>query len=637
MKTFHRVIAWRGLLLLMWAALTSVVFAQPAEQSVEIETQTPVLDGRWVEGSAVRDVHPEGQPGFVATVMPSPTFTPTPTDTPTPTETATTTPTDTPPPTWTPTATATETPTGTLEIDIGTHGWKFILTTTVSYQQEDALISVLMPSQMWDAGLEWSDLTGAAGYAGPAHSQFAGLARAAGNQNNADANVIVYVPEAQDTSGGVPITETKKEYMPYFVEALADVATTNGFIPAYGPGLQLVSDRDTWEHGRRYDLDTALVEQLAALLPDGSLWVMRMFTAELIHGPTADFASAVEEYVTAIHNGNANVQIVLHISCPHGTADRFLDFVSVARPYIDAAYAGIHPDDDQPATIATYEEILTRTGHQPAQPPPTPTPTPGSTVYYNLPYGNDPRHVLDVYIPTNLQPPPNGWPVVVWFHPGGFKLPSDKTMVRDKATMLNSIGIAAVTPNYRMRTDGYYLPAQVHDAEAAVQWTRDNAAAFNLDPARIGVGGGSAGAILASVMGASGDVQVAVAIAGVNDWTFFYDGQLAYCATQPMGAPACDETQMQDMFHCNLTDPLCVDNLRLSSGAHFVSADDPPFLLIVGALDETPNAIPDHEAFDAALDAAGVDSTLVIVPGAGHGQLWPGIRDTLVAWLLSHL
>jgi dipeptidyl aminopeptidase/acylaminoacyl peptidase len=48
-----------------------------------------------------------------------------------------------------------------------------------------------------------------------------------------------------------------------------------------------------------------------------------------------------------------------------------------------------------------------------------------------------------------------------------------------------------------------------------------------------------------------------------------------------------------------------------------VSADDPPVLILHGAADDT---VPAKQAveFDAALKAAGVDSTLVVLPTVGH-------------------
>jgi len=49
-----------------------------------------------------------------------------------------------------------------------------------------------------------------------------------------------------------------------------------------------------------------------------------------------------------------------------------------------------------------------------------------------------------------------------------------------------------------------------------------------------------------------------------------------------------------------------------------VSADDPPFLILHGDQDDQV-PLDQSQRLDAALKAAGVASTLVVLPGAGHG------------------
>jgi acetyl esterase/lipase len=71
---------------------------------------------------------------------------------------------------------------------------------------------------------------------------------------------------------------------------------------------------------------------------------------------------------------------------------------------------------------------------------------------------------------------------------------------RDYALFLNQHGLTAFVLRYRLGSQGYRHPAMLHDAARAVRWVRANAADWNLDPARIGIMGSSAGGHLASTL-----------------------------------------------------------------------------------------------------------------------------------------
>lgn len=599
-----------------------------------------------------------GQAALLGTLTPTPTPTNTPTFTPTPTPTPTSTPTSTPTftpnpptPTFTPTPTDTPAPPPAGDIDVGVHGWNYILDTMVAHPQDDAIISVLIPSMMYAEGYDYPDLVAAAGYAGPADAKLDSLSSVAVNHAGRGGNVLIYVPEANSTAGNVPVEETI--YLENYLAQFVDVTTQNGYIPVYGPGLSLVSDPDTWRYGAAYDLQVERIGDLAGMLPDNSFWILRMNTPEHMYRDDAPaFGEAVREYVEAVKAGNPTLKIVLHLSCIPGKEEEFLAFVDVSRPYIDQAYAGIDypfPDDpnyDPDGTIITLTEILARTDGEPAEPP-TPTPTPtvifAPTVYSNLAYGDDPRHRLDLYLPAGQGP----HAVVAWFHGGGL-LSGDKTMVRDGATALAESGLAVVAANYRLRSQEppTYLPGQIHDAKAVVRWIRGNADAYGLDPDHIGAIGGSAGAFLSTALGTTGDVaelegsvgdrlgqssrvQASVGLAGVYDWLRYYAGAITYCDGRPIGDELCLEPKM---FLCYYNDPACIERMRLSSAYHHISPDDPPSLVAIGAEDETPHGLEDHRAYHDALLAAGVNSTLIIVPDAAHDELQPDIIPDVIVF-----
>lgn len=101
-------------------------------------------------------------------------------------------------------------------------------------------------------------------------------------------------------------------------------------------------------------------------------------------------------------------------------------------------------------------------------------------------------------------------PVLLWFHGGGFTSGSGGWDWYDGGRLAAAGDIVVVTANYRVGPLGYlYLPEHgvenlgVQDQAAALDWVRDNIAAFGGDPADITVGGQSAGAFSALYLAVS--------------------------------------------------------------------------------------------------------------------------------------
>jgi acetyl esterase/lipase len=71
---------------------------------------------------------------------------------------------------------------------------------------------------------------------------------------------------------------------------------------------------------------------------------------------------------------------------------------------------------------------------------------------------------------------------------------------KDYALWLNQQGVAGFVLKYRLGSQGYRHPAMLQDAARAVRLVRSRAAAWNLDPQRVGIMGSSAGGHLASTL-----------------------------------------------------------------------------------------------------------------------------------------
>jgi len=107
-----------------------------------------------------------------------------------------------------------------------------------------------------------------------------------------------------------------------------------------------------------------------------------------------------------------------------------------------------------------------------------------------------PEHTvtLTLYVPDK----PGSYPAILDIHGGGWKarqVDADRPMMERLAAHGFVTGIVA----YRLATEAKY-PAAIHDCKAAVRYLRTHAAELKIDPARIGVMGGSAGGQLSGLL-----------------------------------------------------------------------------------------------------------------------------------------
>ncbi|MFC3676928.1 alpha/beta hydrolase [Ferrovibrio xuzhouensis] len=90
-------------------------------------------------------------------------------------------------------------------------------------------------------------------------------------------------------------------------------------------------------------------------------------------------------------------------------------------------------------------------------------------------------------------------PVLVFFHGGGWVIGDLDTHDVVCRLLANEGRCAVVSVDYRMGPEAKF-PAAVDDALAAVEWVASEAKALRIDPARLAVGGDSAGGNLAAVV-----------------------------------------------------------------------------------------------------------------------------------------
>jgi acetyl esterase/lipase len=256
--------------------------------------------------------------------------------------------------------------------------------------------------------------------------------------------------------------------------------------------------------------------------------------------------------------------------------------------------------------------------------------------------------VMDVHYPAN----PNGYGIVHisgsgWRRPLAYDAPLlSERQVGIFGQPLVEQGYTVFSVNHRA-TPRFRFPAPLEDVQRAVRFIRYHAADYAIDPNRIGAVGGSSGGHLVSMLAVldgigdpddpdpinrvSAKVQTVVARAAPSDLAKIETVSGTRLIALLMGAlPSPNPQSLEALAY------------REASPINYVSADDPPILLIHGDADET---IPYDQSllFRDALSASGVPARLITIRGAGHGPTFPGAVDppdyleAMVDWFDEYL
>lgn len=216
---------------------------------------------------------------------------------------------------------------------------------------------------------------------------------------------------------------------------------------------------------------------------------------------------------------------------------------------------------------------------------------------------------LDLYRPAGDTA--TGRPAVVVVHGGAF-IVGNKSNGAVWAEDLAKRGYVAVSIDYRLATKDInsdvaaYIGAMYdakHDAQAAVRWLRKNAATYGIDPDRIGMTGGSAGAA----------TSLLVAFDGADVGT---SGNPGYSSA--VNAVVANSGTM---------------------GTNLQSADDAPSLMLNGTADTTVKYANAKATCDKAR-AVHLWCTLVTFPGTAHtvGAYQPDLLKSMTAtYFFDHL
>jgi acetyl esterase/lipase len=261
---------------------------------------------------------------------------------------------------------------------------------------------------------------------------------------------------------------------------------------------------------------------------------------------------------------------------------------------------------------------------------------------------------LDVYLPatggTELRP---GF---VWIHGGGW---TGGTKNEARATnvcgTLARAGYVAVSVDYRLG-DGAW-PTLLFDCKNAVRFLRAQAARYRIDPARIAVGGGSAGGHLALMValtagqpglepegaatpyaGVSSAVRCGVNLYGITN--ILTRRQVAADGTPGEIRPP-EGAHLRVYSARDAADPV----FRLASPVNHLSPASVPLLTLHGRRDATVDYLQAEE-LDRVARERGARHELVLLERAGHTfdlETWQrkplerDLRPVLLEFLARHL
>jgi len=218
---------------------------------------------------------------------------------------------------------------------------------------------------------------------------------------------------------------------------------------------------------------------------------------------------------------------------------------------------------------------------------------------------------LDLYRPSAKPSAP--MPLVIWVHGGGWK---NGTKAGCPVSWLAAKGYAVASLDFRLLPE-HPWPAQIEDPIAALRWLRKESGKYGYDAERSAAMGGSSGGHVVALWGTltlppEDKVKAVVDLYGPTDLLTMPPNVLSEKRTRAELAKANGAMLLGGIV---MDQP---EKAKAVSALHQVTKDDVPFLIMHGSAD-TSVPVDQSERLHAALKAAGVESTLKLLPGAGHG------------------
>lgn len=273
-------------------------------------------------------------------------------------------------------------------------------------------------------------------------------------------------------------------------------------------------------------------------------------------------------------------------------------------------------------------------GSLPAGSAQQPVPLPESVeLLKDVEYGKGGERALKLHILRPKSPPKDAMPVLVWIHGGGWQAGSKDSGIGRLAKYAER-GYFCASIEYRLSKEAVF-PAQIEDCKCAIRFLRAKAKEYNLDPNRIGVWGSSAGGHLVALLGTSASIKELEGKGGWPEQSSRVQAVCDFCG--PADFPKWGDTAHPAVV--NLFGGKVKDKAELAvkaSPVTHISKDAPPFLIVHGDEDKTV-PLSQSESLHESLKKAGIDVTLHVVKGGGHGFGGPEIDKLVADFFDKHL
>ena len=254
-------------------------------------------------------------------------------------------------------------------------------------------------------------------------------------------------------------------------------------------------------------------------------------------------------------------------------------------------------------------------------------------------YGEAERSLkLSMYLPKHKERCLKPMPLLVWLCGGAIQV-VDKDVWMPQLIRFAQEGFVVASVAYRTMND-VPLPCPLIDVKAAIRYLRAHHEQYCIDPHHVFVMGESAGGMLASLVGTTGDdprfeagdyLDQSSAISAVVDFYGTVDLSKAY----------------EDRRHNLIRGVEClqkvsgstveerVEALKTCSAINYVTPETPPFMILHGTSDELVD-ISQSDAMYERLTANQVPCEYYRFEGCRHG-VDNFYQDEVIGWILSFL
>ncbi|MEJ6709226.1 MAG: alpha/beta hydrolase [Amylibacter sp.] len=224
-------------------------------------------------------------------------------------------------------------------------------------------------------------------------------------------------------------------------------------------------------------------------------------------------------------------------------------------------------------------------------------------------YGHVP---LRIFHPTAAQ----NTPAIVFFHGGGHVLGSLDSYDTVTRFLANTTGATVISVDYRMAPESPF-PAAVDDCFDATRWALTNAAALNIDPAKITVCGDSAGGNLAAVVALMArDAEIPLAAQILIYPVVDYRGGTPSYEKYGEGYGVLETAGVKWLMDRYLPDAAQHDDWRATPKNATSHKGLAPALFIIAECDILRD---EGTAYEAQLKSAGVSTKIIQYAGMTHG------------------